>query len=236
MNDVAQKLEAISKKTITVNEPLTEHSLIKLSATAQFYVEIDAQDVLIKVVNEARSLGLPVYILGSGARIKTEGDIKGLVIKNLCRRFDKASMKGTIRKREIGVENVQVYAQAGVLMNQLVRFTIEEGLGGLEYQLGLPGTVGGAIFTNAKYIPKYLLVNQALQGVTLLSEGGEVQNFSGELPYFVYEDEPWQDSKDVILSAVFKLTPTDKKTLWERGQEAVEWRKQESERRLAEKK
>ena len=92
--------------------------------------------------------------LGSGTRVESVKQIKGLVIKNLCRRFDKASVKGTIRKNEIGVENMQVYAQAGVLMNQLVRYTIEEGLSGLEYQLGLPGTVGGAIYTNAKYKPK----------------------------------------------------------------------------------
>lgn len=231
MNEEVKKLEAIVKKAIKVNEPLMEHTLLKVDALATFYVEIDAQDVLIKVVNEARALGLPVYIIGSGARIKTTGTIKGLVIKNLCRRFDKASMKGTIRKQEIGVENVQVYAQAGVLMNQLVRYTIEEGLGGLEYQLGLPGTVGGAIFTNAKYQPKYLMVNKSLQGITLLSETGEIQTFTGDLPYFVYTDEAWQDSKDIILSAVFKLTPTDKKILWERGQEAVEWRKRETEKK-----
>lgn len=121
---------------------------------------------------------------------------------------------------------MQVYAQAGVLMNQLVRFTIEEGLSGLEYQLGLPGTVGGAIYTNAKYKPKYLPVNKVLQSVTLLSESGEVQTYNGEVPYFVYTDEDWSESKDVILSVVFKLAPLDKKILWERAQEAVEWRNQ----------
>jgi UDP-N-acetylmuramate dehydrogenase len=119
---------------------------------------------------------------------------------------------------------MQVYAQAGVLMNQLVRFTIEEGLSGLEYQLGLPGTVGGAIYTNAKYKPKYLPVNKVLQSVTLLNETGDVQTYNGEVPYFVYTDEEWHDSKDVILSAVFKLTPMDKKTLWEKAEEAVKWR------------
>ncbi|MGI8420603.1 MAG: FAD-binding protein [Candidatus Levyibacteriota bacterium] len=232
MDSAAGKLEAIVKRTIKVNEPLTEHSLLKVNALAELYVEIDAQDVLIKVVNQARALGIPVSILGSGTRIEIGEKVKGLVIKNLCRRFDKASMKGTIRKSEIGVENVQVYAQAGVLINQLVRFTIEEGLGGLEYQLGLPGTVGGAIFTNAKYLPKYLMVNKNLQSVTLLSETGDLQTYSGEVPYFMYTDEAWTDSKDIILSAVFKLTPTDKKTLWERGQEAVEWRKRETEKRI----
>jgi UDP-N-acetylmuramate dehydrogenase len=218
------KLEEIIKKKIKAHESLAEHTLLKMPVHAEFYIEIDAQDVLIKAVNAARSLDLPVYILGSGARVSSEKDIKGLVIKNLCKRFDKASVKGTIRKSEMGVENMQVYAQAGVLMNQLVRFTIEEGLSGLEYQLGLPGTVGGAIYTNAKYKPKYLPVNKVLQSVTLLSESGEVQNYNGEVPYFVYTDESWTESKDVILSAVFKLAPLDKKILWERAEEAVKWR------------
>ncbi len=226
MDNKAEKLEEIIKRKLKLQEPLSEHTLLKIPVHAEFYLEIDAQDVLIKTVNAARSLGIPVFILGSGARIASEKDIKGLVIKNLCRRFDKASVKGTIRKNEIGVENMQVYAQAGVLMNQLVRFTIEEGLSGLEYQLGLPGTVGGAIYTNAKYKPKYLPVNKVLQTVTLLSETGDVQTYNGEVPYFVYTDEEWTESKDVILSAVFKLMPLDKKILWERAQEAVEWRNQ----------
>src|SRR6185503_20519954 len=114
MNDRAGKLEEIIKRKVKVHEPLDEHTLLKVPVFAEYYIELDAQDVLIKTVNAARSLNLPVYILGSGTRIESQKEIKGLVIKNLCRRFDKASVKGTIRKNEIGVENMQVYAQAGV--------------------------------------------------------------------------------------------------------------------------
>src|SRR5882672_4051655 len=142
MSDKAGKLEAIIKRSVKEHEPLDTHTILKVPAIAEMYLEIDAQDVLIKTINAARSLGLPVYLLGSGTRIESGKNIKGLVIKNLCRRFEKASMKGTIKKNEIGFEHMKVYAQAGALMNQLVRFTIEEGLSGLEYQLGLPGTVG----------------------------------------------------------------------------------------------
>ena len=222
--DKAEQLEKLIGRTIRTHEPLDSHTLLKLTVHAEFYIEIDSQDILIKAVKAARVLQIPVYILGSGARTSSQKDIKGLVIKNLCRRFEKASVKGTIKKNEIGVEHIQVYAQAGVLMNQLVRFSIEEGLSGLEYQLGLPGTVGGAIYTNAKYKPKYLPVNKVLQSVTLLNETGEMQTYTGEVPYFVYTDEEWHESKDIILSAVFKLTPADKKMLWERAEEAAQWR------------
>lgn len=227
MIDRAGKLEEIIKRKIKLHEPLVEHTLLKVPVMAEMYLELDAQDLLIKTINAARNLGIPIYILGSGARIERQKDIKGLVIKNICRRFDKVSVKGTIKKNELGVEYVQVYAQAGVLMNQLVRFTIEEGLSGLEYQLGLPGTVGGAIFTNAKYKPKYLMVNKALQSVTLLNETGDMQTYNGEVPYFVYTDEEWAESKDIILSAVFKLIPADKRMLWEHAEEAVKWRNEQ---------
>jgi UDP-N-acetylmuramate dehydrogenase len=230
MDSKAGKLEEIIGKKISIHEQLAEHTLSQLPVHAELYIEIEAQDILIKTVNAARGLGMPVYILGSGARVELKKDLEGLVIKNLCRRFDKASVKGTIKSSEKGLENMQIYAQAGVLMNQLVRFSIEEGLSGLEYQLGLPGTVGGAIFTNAKYMPKYLPVNKVLQSVTLLNEAGDVQTYNGEVPYFVYTDEQWHESKDVILSAVFKLAPLDKKILWERAEEAVRWRNDNKDR------
>src|SRR6266567_2170806 len=126
MAGVIDNLEKTIGRRVIVNESLESHTLLKVPVFAQMYLEIDAQDVLIRTINAARSLQIPVYILGSGARIESGKDIKGLVIKNLCRRFDKASIKGTSKKNEVGVEHVQVYAQAGVLMNQLVRFTLEE--------------------------------------------------------------------------------------------------------------
>lgn len=224
MDGVINKLEAIvGEKRLRHNEPLTAHTVLKLDALAELYVEIDKQETLIKVIRAARESKMPVYLLGSGARIETDHNIAGLVIKNACRRFDKISTRGITDK---GKEEIVVFAESGVIINQLVRYTIEEGLEGLEYQLGLPGTVGGAICTNAKYMPRYLMVNQALKSISILHEDGQVQSYTKELPYFVYTDDAWEETKDIILSAVFKLNSGDKKALWARGEEAVAWREE----------
>jgi UDP-N-acetylmuramate dehydrogenase len=230
IDNTKQLLELIGERRIKQNESLATHSIRKVDVQAELYIEIDTIDELVKVVRSAQGLQVPVYILGGGARLVSDKDIQGLVIKNNCRRFDKASMKGSIRQNQVGVDEVLVYAESGVNMNQLVRFTIEEGLAGLEYQLGLPGTVGGAVSTNAKYIPKYLLVNKSLQSVRILHENGEIQTYNGQLPHFVYTDDVWEETKDIILSAAFKLTPGDKKVLWERGEEAVAWRREQVEK------
>jgi UDP-N-acetylmuramate dehydrogenase len=228
---VQQLVNLVGEKRIKHKESLATHSIRKVDVLAELYVEIDTVDELIKIIREAQKLKVPVRILGGGARIEPDKDVPGLVIKNNCRRFDKASMKGSIRQSQMGVQEVLVFAESGVIMNQLVRFTIEEGLSGLEYQLGLPGTVGGAISTNAKYIPKYLPVNKALQMVRILHDNGEIQSYSGQLPHFVYTDGDWEETNDIILSAAFKLTPSDKNILWERGEEAVAWRRDESEKK-----
>lgn len=236
MSDRTEQLVAlIGEKRVKQNESIATHSIRKVDVQAELYVEIDTVDDLINIVRASQELQVPVRILGGGARIAAESSIEGLVIKNNCRKFDKASIKGSIRQNHVGVQEVLVYAESGVIMNQLVRFTIEEGLAGLEYQLGLPGTVGGAIYTNAKYIPNYLLVTKALQSLRILHENGEIQSYNGQLPHFVYTDGGWEETKDIILSAAFRLMPSDKKVLWEHGEEAVAWRQEETERREKEK-
>ncbi len=232
MSDSIRKIvELIGEKRVKQNESLATHTIVKVDVNAELYLEIDKLDEIIKIVTAAQKLKIPVRMLGGGARIESDRDIPGLVIKNNCRRFDKASMKGSIRQNQMGVQEILVYAESGVNMNQLVRFTIEEGLAGLEYQLGLPGTVGGAIYTNAKYIPKYLLVNKALQSVRILHENGEIQTYNGQMPHFVYTDGAWEETNDIILSAAFKLIPAEKKILWEHGEAAVAWRREETEKK-----
>lgn len=221
--------EVIGKNRIRQNELLAEHTLLKKGGSVEFYTELDTTEELIKLVRKARSLGMPVVILGGGSKIVIPDEgIQGLVIKNLCRRFDKMSIRGKISEQQIGVSEVLVSAESGALMNQLVRFTIEEGLEGLEYQLGLPGTVGGAIYTNAKF--KNIYARSYLYSVSILNEQGELQSYTKDLPYFLPTEEDIYDTKDIIISAVFKLIPNDKAILWERGREAGEYRNEHAQR------
>ena len=220
--------EIIGPGRIRQNESLATHTILKKNSIAKWYIETDTIDDLVKIVKSARKLGVPVFVLGGGSSFSTlENGIDGLVIKNNCHRFDKMSVRGTIRESQMGVKDVFVYAESGTIMNQLVRFTIDEGLEGLEYQLGLPGTVGGAIYTNAKYKNKH--VRDFLYSLRILDESGNIENYAKELPYFVDLDEELAETKDIILSSVFKLMPEKTDVLWSRGREASEWRNKNTE-------
>lgn len=225
MSDTIGRIEEIiGRRRIRHNEYMDTHTILKTGGPAEMYVETDTLDDLVKIVRAARSIQVPIYIFGGGSAFPVpDKGIAGLVIKNNCRKFEKSSFRGTIRNNAIGFGGVLVSAESGTIMNQLVRFTIAEGLEGLEYQLGLPGSVGGAIYTNAKYKNRY--VRDYLHSIKILSIEGEVQTYTKDLPYFVSLEEQIHETQEVVLSVVFKLVPEDKKLLWERGEEALAYRK-----------
>lgn len=216
MNKNLEQLEQKIGKRIAHNEPLALHTTLKDNTLAEYYVEVERQEDLVKAVQAAQELGMPIVVIGSGSFLSYPDEtIAGLIIKNNCRKFDKMSMRGKISGQEVGVSEVLVQAESGTLMNQLVRFTIEEGLEGLEYQLGMPGTVGGALHTDAGY--KKTRVSDVLSAIRVLTDQGEVATYMTDFKKHL--------TKGILLSAIFRLTPADKKLLWQRGHEAVEYRR-----------
>lgn len=70
-----------------------------------------------------------------------------------------------------------------------------------------------------------------MHSITILHEDGQIKTYTKDLPHFVYTDDMWESSEDIILSAVFALIPGDKKMLWQRAEEAALWREKEAEKR-----
>lgn len=196
---------------------------LKPNNLAKLYLEVERTDDLIKIVKEARTRGIPVFIIGTGSHASMpQSQINGLIIRNNCHRFDVFGIKGKIKKDQLGIEKVSVYAESGTNINQLVRFTIEQGLSGLEYQLGMPGSVGGAVYTNARYTPKNIYINDAVEKIKILEKAGEIREVGGD--YFSSRDSKFAEADTIILSAIFRMHPEDKKLLWERGNEAAAYR------------
>lgn len=224
-NNALEELQKIFGGRVRENEPMSAHTTFKIGGSAQFYLDVSSVEDFIKAVQTARKLFLPVFVLGGGSNvIVSDKGIKGLVIKNNCRRFEVLGMTGRVKNQKIDINKAIVYAESGVIMSQLVRFTIEEGLGGLEYQLGLPGTVGGAIFMNSNFPKKGAFVGDALKGAKIIDKEGEVREVDKEYFRFAYDKSSLQETGEIVVSATFMLSPEDKQVLWERGMEALTYR------------
>jgi len=119
------------------DEPLSRHTTSRIGGPADLFVEATSADDLGELVRLARRYLVPVFILGGGANILvSDTGMRGLVILNKARRLE-------------FLGGGRVRAESGVLLPTLARECIAHGLSGLEWAIGVPGTVGGAIVGNA---------------------------------------------------------------------------------------
>jgi UDP-N-acetylmuramate dehydrogenase len=118
------------------NIPLSKFSHYKIGGPARFFFEPKNEDEVAWAVREARAKKVPVFILGGGTNLLIDDHgFDGLVLKpNLT---------------ALKLNGEKVTAGAGVLMGDLLDFSVKKSLSGLEWAGGLPGTLGGAIRGNA---------------------------------------------------------------------------------------
>ncbi|CAN5135951.1 UDP-N-acetylmuramate dehydrogenase [soil metagenome] len=202
------------------DEPMATHTAFRAGGKAGIYVEVDKTEELIAVVKHAYENQIPVKMLGSGTNmLVVDGGFPGVIIKNNCRRFEVLSRPAQLGQLSYSSQ-VVLYCEAGALLNQVVRYTIDEGLSGLEYQLGLPGTVGGGVYMNSQYPPLPAFVGDHVKSARILTESGEVKEVNQDYFQFRFDFSQLQKTQEILLSVVFELTPFEKHLLWGRGQEA----------------
>ena len=120
------------------DEPLKRYTAWKIGGPADALLEPRDADEFIHAVEKAREHGIPVTVLGGGTNVLVrDGGIRGLTIR-LAK-----SLTG------VEIEGQRVIAEAGVLYPVLANTTASNGLQGLEFATGIPGTVGGAVYMNA---------------------------------------------------------------------------------------
>lgn len=204
---------------------LAPYTTFNIGGPADYFLEARTQDDLVQAVMIARQLSLPFFILGGGSNILI-GDkgFRGLVIRNSTHNIVVKGAKGVI-SAGIKTGNVYVEADSGVPFNLLVRFTVDEALEGLEMHLGLPGSVGGAVFMNSKWMNSPSYVGDVVYQARILTPKNEVLIVPKEYFRFAYGTSVIQSSGDIIVSVVFELRRGDKNSLWERANSSIEYRK-----------
>jgi UDP-N-acetylenolpyruvoylglucosamine reductase len=225
MNTILEKLTAELGINLKVNQSLAQYTTFKIGGPAEYFYLANSSNDLINAIKLGRALGICVTVIGGGTNILvSDSGISGLVIKNNAHDIALKGMKGRITNGQ-SVGNVFVEADSGVIFNQLVRFTIEEGLGGLEMHLGLPGTVGGALYMNSKWAKTDDYVGNVLFQATILTPSGELKTVDHNFFRFGYDYSILQESHDIIVNAVFSLKPKSQTELWESANSTIAYRR-----------
>jgi UDP-N-acetylmuramate dehydrogenase len=219
-------------------EPMSRHTTFRVGGPADGFIEATSAGDLRDIVLAARRQQVRYFVLGSGSNILvSDAGIRGLVILNKAReiKFQTSSFKSQTRVELSGGEPAeastpQVQAESGALLPTLARECIERGWAGLEWAIGVPGTVGGAVVGNAGAHGSD--VAHSLISATILDSGGNVRDWSNQELQFGYRRSilksqitNLKSQKPVVLAATFELEPSPRAELEIKAAEYTEKRK-----------
>jgi UDP-N-acetylmuramate dehydrogenase len=193
---------------LIVDEPLSKHTSYRIGGPADFFASVKYEEQLRGWVALARELELPCLVIGRGTNLLVaDGGFRGLIIENRCSIYS------------VDDETHTAHAEAGVPLARLARETADRGLQGLEWAIGIPGTVGGAIVNNAGAYEGSM--GDCVRGVSVLDKHGETQRLTLEELGLGYRTSRFRDTTgrgEIILSSDLTLTPGSPSELKERIQ------------------
>ena len=221
-------IKALGESRIKAKELLANHTYFKIGGPADLFFEATSSVDLTKAVQVCLQHEMPFFVLGGGSNILV-GDkgFRGLVIKNRADSVKTTSFQGKITRQKASINTALVEAESGALLNKLVRYSIEEGLGGIEVFLSVPGTVGGALYNNSHYRPeKDEFIGNRLNTATLITSNGDVNEVNKSYFKFGYDRSILHQTHETIVKATFSLTGGDKDKLWQTATDMVRRRNQ----------
>ncbi|MGB9598831.1 MAG: UDP-N-acetylmuramate dehydrogenase, partial [Minisyncoccales bacterium] len=171
---------------------LKNHTTFKIGGRAKYFFEAKRKEDLIRATFLAKKLKLPYFILGGGSNVLvSDKGFEGIVIK--------------VENKNLSVLNSEIYAEAGVKLAKIVNVAAENSLSGFEFLVGIPGTVGGAIFGNCGAFGKS--IGDLIKEVEIFDlKSNCLKVLKKRDCAFSYRDSIFKKNKNlIILSAIFKL-------------------------------
>jgi len=184
------------------NEPLSHHTWLRLGGPAQFFVTPRSEGELLEVISACRNQQLPIHIFGSGSNLLVrEAGVQGVVVRVV------EPLLGEVR-----IDGTSLTAGGGALLSHVVAEAVRAGLGGIEYLVGIPGTIAGAVVGNSG--GRTGDIGQLITSVRVLTQDNEIAVRHGDELTFSYRRSSIQDL--LVLSATLELTRDDSEELTRR--------------------
>lgn len=184
---------------VKFNEPMSLHTTFKVGGNAEMFVCPDSNESAIKIINMAHKTETPVFTIGNGSNlIVKDSGVNGIVLS-----LEK--IKSVITATEAENDQVVVSASSGTGLNTLCRYAINNGLSGLNFALGIPGSVGGSISMNAGTAMGEM--KDIVQSLEILNGSGKLKTVKKESLNFSYRKLIWKNTSTtpVIFNADFLL-------------------------------
>lgn len=210
MKLLEKEAENIGCKVIH-NADLKKYNTFRIGGKAAMLIELASLEACEKLIPLAEKENISYYIFGKGSNlIVDDNGINGVIFH--------------ISSDEIKLlDETRVYCAAGVPLSKLCMFALENGLSGLEFAYGIPGSVGGAVYMNAGAYGGE--VKDVIESAEAIDTNGNSKRYSVDELEMSYRKSVFSGGKNVIVSAVFKLAKGEKSEIKAKMDELMQKRR-----------
>ena len=209
---IAAEAETLGCK-IEKDALLKDRTTFKIGGRCNLLVQMNGEESFLKLVPLAEKLGVPYYIFGKGSNLIVDSDgISGVVFLSGKDFSDISKSDGET-----------LICQAGASLVNICNKALEQGLAGLEFAYGIPGTLGGAVFMNAGAYDGEM--KDVVTSVKAMDRQGNIKVYSNSELDFSYRHSRFCQSSEIVLSAEIKLQKGDKSEIKAKMDELMEKRR-----------
>lgn len=188
---------------VVMNEPMKKHTTWRIGGPADAFVVPTTAEQLRGAVLAARELEMAITVIGRGSNVLVQdGGIRGLVVK-LHDGFS-----------ELAVDGTSLVAMAGRSYVSAANIAVKNGLKGLEFATGIPGTVGGAVMMNAGAYGRETC--EVLEWADVMDLDGETHRFQNSDLHFAYRYSMLKNQPGIVIRVKFQLSHGDKAELMQK--------------------
>jgi len=204
-------IEKIPQERVLKNEPMSKHTSFKIGGPADVFVKINNLEELKYILKIAKTKSIPLTVIGNGSNmLVTDKGIRGITIK--------------LNLDNVVVIDDVIEVECGILLSKLAKIAYDNGLTGIEFASGIPGTVGGAIKMNAgAYGGEF---KDIVLETTYLDDNLELQTITNKEHNFSYRDSLFnQNDKYIIIRTKLKLNKDNREKIKSKMDENFKKRK-----------
>lgn len=202
----------IPKDRVLFEEPMSRHTTFKVGGEAECMIRVEEEEELIKLVPYLNRIGQEYFILGNGSNLLV-GDkgYRGIVIK----------LGDGMNK--IRVEDNRIIVQAGALLSQTAMAAKDAGLSGMEFAVGIPGSIGGGIVMNAGAYDGEM--KQITESVKVMDSEGKILILDNDTMEFGYRTSIIKNRPFIVLEVALCLKAAEKESIQQKMNELMERRR-----------
>ena len=198
---------------IKIREPLDRYTSFRTGGEADCMLLVNDAEQLGKLLKYMSITGNDYFLLGNGTNLLVSD-----------RGYDGTVIKFGPGMSRIHVDGERVYVQAGALLSQTAKRAMEEGLSGLEFASGIPGSIGGGLVMNAGAYGGEM--SQIVESVTVMNESGEIMELDCDTMEFGYRTSVIKNRAFVVLEAAVPPQRGDKADIQAKMEEFAARRKE----------